>query len=115
MINNDFHIIGIATSEMENISNESFTSYLLRLEVERVGASKQKTTEIVVQIYGTNRAIDPKQQIMGKTIVVNGYIDSYLTKEQKIITKLIAQNIYVVDRDLNSGTYDKYDDIEVPF
>lgn len=102
MVNNEFHLVGVALSNFEDISNNQYKSYLLTLEVEKTNSS---TIEIVVQIYGTNRKINTNEVVLGKTVVINGYIDSFLSKENKILMKLIAQNIYIIDRDKNKGAY----------
>ena len=95
------------------MNNKQYKSYLLRVEVEKNGSKirENSTIELVVQIYASNKAINTRSSIIGKTICLNGYIDTYLTNEGKIIPKLIAQNIYVVDRDKNDGVYSYYSDV----
>ena len=96
MINNEFHCIGIATSNYTDIGNNRYKSYLLRVEIEKFGSKNGKNFEIEVQIYGTNEKVDTRVEVLGQQIAVNGYIDTYQTKEGPIIVKLVAQNVYVL-------------------
>ena len=96
MINNEFHLIGIATSNYQNIGNKRFKSCLLRVEVEKFGSKSGQSFELEVQIYGTNDAIDTDADILGEQIAINGYVDFYTTKEGATIVKLVAQRIYVL-------------------
>lgn len=96
MINNEFHCIGIATSNYTDIGNNRYKSYLLRVEIEKFGSKNGKNFEIEVQIYGTNEKVDTRVEVLGQQIAVNGYIDTYQTKEGTIIVKLVAQNVYVL-------------------
>ena len=102
MVNNEFHLIGTAISNFNDIGNGKFKSYLLRLEIEKFGSKSGNTFTIEVQIYGTNKAIDTRTEILGKQVAVNGYIDAFITKEGSLITKLVAQNIYVVGKVVNA-------------
>ena len=97
MINNEFHLIGIATSNYTDIGNGRYTSYLLRVEIEKFGAKAGKSFEIEVQIYGTNKKVDTSVEVLGCQVAINGYLDSFETKEGSLINKLVAQNVYVLD------------------
>lgn len=98
MINNEFHLIGVAISNFEFIGNDSFKVHSFRIEIEKFGAKAGSTFEIEVIVYGTNRAIDVNQDILGRQVVVNGYLDTYITKEEKrLIPKIIAQNLLVIE------------------
>lgn len=96
MVNNEFHIIGVATSNYQNIGNKDYKSYLLKVEVEKFGSKVGNSFEVEVQIYGTNKSVNVKEETLGRQVAVNGYVDSYLTKEGNRITKLVAQNVYVL-------------------
>ena len=98
MVNNEFHIIGIATSNYQDISNGTFVSHLFKIEVEKFGSKAGKTFELEAQVYGTNKAVDTKKEILGRTIALNGYLDSYTTKEGSTIVKMVAQNVMVLDK-----------------
>ena len=94
MINNEFLLIGICTTNFQNIGNGKWKSYILRLEIEKFGSSKGNSFEIEVQVYGNNKAVDTKRELLGTQVAVNGYIDNYITNEGHVITKLVAQRIY---------------------
>lgn len=98
MVNNEFHIIGIATSNYKNIGNDRFTSYILRVEVEKMGSKFGKNFELEIQVYGTNKAIDTDIDVLGKQVAICGYLDSYTTKDGSIVNKVIAQNVYVLEK-----------------
>ena len=98
MINNEFNLIGICTSNFQNISNNKWKSYVLKLEIEKFGSHSGNTFEIEVQIYGANTAIKTDVEMLGHQVAVNGYIDNYVTNEGRIITKLIAQRIYILGK-----------------
>lgn len=102
MVNNEFHLIGVAITDYENIGNKKFISYVLKVQVEKFGAQAGKSFIVEVQIYGTNRAVDVKKDVLGQLVAVNGYIDYYETKDGRIITKLVAQNVYVLDDSIRS-------------
>lgn len=102
MINNEFHLIGTAISNYNDISNGKYVSHLLRLEIEKFGSKAGNSFEIEVQIYGTNKAVDTSIDILGEQVAVNGYVDSFATKEGTIITKLVAQNVYVLSKNKNN-------------
>lgn len=98
MVNNEFHIIGIATSNYVNIGNDRFVSHLLRVEVEKFKTKGvAKSFELEIQVYGTNSAVDTSAEIIGHQVAINGYVDSYRTKDDTLIIKLVGQNVYVLD------------------
>jgi hypothetical protein len=98
MVNNEFHLIGIATSNFQQVGTGNFKSYLLRLELEKVGSKKGQTFELEVQVYGTNRSIDVNKYVLGFQVAINGYIDSFVNKDNILVTKVVAQNLMVLDK-----------------
>ena len=96
MVNNEFTVVGVAVSNYESIANSEFDSYLLRIEVEKLGIHRGKTFEVVVQIYANNHAVDLKENVLGKIVVVNGFLDTYTTKKGTALLKAVAQNVLVV-------------------
>ena len=103
MVNNEFHVIGVATSNYQDISNGTYISHLLKVEVEKFGSKAGKSFELEIQIYGTNKSINTKQEVLGKQVAINGYLDSYLTKEGSRITKMVAQNVFVFGKTSDKG------------
>lgn len=103
MVNNEFHVIGVATSNYQDISNGTYISHLLKVEVEKFGSKAGKSFELEIQIYGTNKSINTKQEVLGKQVAINGYLDSYLTKEGSRITKMVAQNVFVFGKHSDKG------------
>ena len=97
MVNNEFHIIGIATTNYQSIGNWKFKSYLLRVEVEKFGSNKGANFELEVQVYGTNKAVDVEEDMLGKQLAINGYIDTYATDKGTLVVKCVAQNVYVLE------------------
>ena len=98
MVNNEFHLIGIAVSNYVSVGNDKFKVHSFRIEVEKFGAKYGTAFEIEVVVYGTNRAIDTTREILGRQIAVNGYVDTFVTKEENhIFLKLVAQNILVIE------------------
>ncbi len=98
MVNNEFHIIGIATSNYEDISNGTFVSHLLKVEVEKFGSKTGKSFELEVQVYGTNRAVNTKIEVLGRMLAINGYLDSYRSKDGNAKLKIVAQNVMLIDK-----------------
>lgn len=98
MVNNEFHIIGIATSNFQQVGNGKFKSYLLRVELEKVGAKQGQTFELEVQVYGTNRSINTDKYVLGCQVAINGYIDSFVNKDNILVIKVVAQNLMVLDK-----------------
>lgn len=98
MVNNSFHLIGIATSNFQEVSSGHFKSYLLRVEVEKMGSKSGKNFELEIQVYGTNRAVDVSAYILGHQIAVSGYLDAFTNKDGGLTLKVVAQNIYVCDK-----------------
>lgn len=105
MINNEFHLIGVATSNYLDTSNGgNFHKYLFSVEVEVLGSKVGKTNRVDIEVYGTNRAVEISKNIMGKQVAVNGYIDSYYSeKTDKTFIKLVAQNVMVLDRSITTN------------
>lgn len=97
MINNEFNVIGVAVSNFEDITNDKYKSHLLRIEVEKLGSTRGRSFELVVQVYGSNNAIDTKFNIIGHLIACNGYLDCYSTDKGSIVLKAVANKIYVLD------------------
>ena len=95
MINNEFHLIGTAVSDFIEISNKRFTMYGLMVEVEKFGGNHFETEVIV---YNNNNRVDVKQRIYGQQIAVNGYIDTTTLPDNSIKTKLIVQNILILNK-----------------
>ena len=94
MINNEFLLIGICTTNYQYIGNGKWKSYLLKLEVEKFASKKGNAFEVEVQVYGNNTAVDTKMAMIGKQVAINGYIDSFMTNEGHVMVKLVAQRIY---------------------
>lgn len=94
MINNEFIVIGICTSNYQYIGNGKWKSYMLRIEVEKFSSKQGNSFEIEVQIYANNTAVDTSMEMIGRQVAVNGYLDSYETNEGKIFNKLVAQRVY---------------------
>ena len=98
MINNEFHVIGIATSNYQDIGNSRFSSFLLRIEVEKFNSKfGGKPFELEVQVYGTNKAVKTDVDVLGKLVAVNGYLDTYETEKGTLVIKCVAQNVYVLE------------------
>ena len=97
MVNNEFHLIGIATTNFQEVGNGKFKSYLLRVEVEKMGSKKGQNFELEVQVYGTNSAVNKTQSVVGCQVAINGYIDSYVNKDNQMVSKIVAQNVMVLD------------------
>ncbi len=98
MVNNEFHIIGTALTNFESISNDNYSSYLLRVEVEKMGSKIGNNFELVVQIYAANRAVDTNANVLGNLVAVNGYLDTFTTEKGSLLIKAIAQNVIVLNK-----------------
>ena len=99
MVNNEFHLIGIATSNFEKINKDSrskFIAWQFKIEIEKQKSKSGSNFEVTIIVYDTNRAINVDDQLIGKTIAVNGYIDSFATEKGMLVTKLVAQNLFVI-------------------
>ena len=94
MVNNEFNLIGICTSNYQYIGNGKWKSYLLRIEIEKFSSKQGNSFEIEVQIYANNKVVDTSMEMLGRQVAINGYVDSYETNEGKIVVKLIAQRVY---------------------
>jgi hypothetical protein len=93
MINNEFNIIGIATSEYEK---DNWDNYILRVEVEKMGSKEGNVFECEVKIYGNNRMVDTARKIQGEQVAVNGYVDFFTSKKGVSVLRLVAQRVYVL-------------------
>ena len=121
MINNEFLLIGICTTNFQYIGNGKWKSYLLKLEVEKFASKKGNAFEVEVQVYGNNNAVDTKLEMLGKQVAVNGYIDSFQTNEGHVMVKLVAQRIYPlgeqqikISNDVDTGTGEELDQEQLP-
>ena len=97
MINNEFHIIGVATSNFTNIGNGKYVSYILKVEVEKLTSKYGANFTLEVVVYESNNKVDVGISYLGKQVAVNGYLDSFQNKDGQIIPKIIAQNILILD------------------
>ena len=99
MVNNEFHLIGTAVTNFVNFSNlGGFAKYRLSVEIEVLGSKIGKVNRVDVEVYETNRAIQINQKLIGKQVAVNGYIDTFTnTKTNIVYTRLVAQNLLVLD------------------
>lgn len=93
MINNEFNVIGIATSEYER---DNWDNCTLKVEVEKMGSKEGNVFEVEVKVYGNNRMVDTQRLIMGEQVAVNGYIDYFVSKKGVPILRLVAQRVYVL-------------------
>lgn len=99
MVNNEFHVIGTAVSNYESVTDiKGFSSYLLRIEIERLGSKKGSSFEMVVQIYSSNKVVDIQENVIGKIVAVNGYLDGYTTQNGSLLTKAVVQNVIVLNK-----------------
>jgi len=96
MVNNSFDVIGICTSNFKDIGRGKYHSYLLRVEVEIFNSDKGNSFELEVQVYGTNKSVDVARDMLGEQVAITGYLDSYMTENGSLITKLVAQRIYIL-------------------
>lgn len=88
MLNNEFKLIGVVVEDYTEIGTEKFSKKSFSLEVDKKRGGPS-TLKIIV--YGTNSYIDTNTPILGKTVIVSGYIDSY-----KDFVSLIAQDMLIV-------------------
>ena len=95
MINNEFHLIGTAVSDFKEISRKRFAMYGLDVEVEKYNG---QTFETEVYVYSSNNKVDVKTKIYGQQIAVNGYIDVAKLPDNSQKTKLIVQNILILNK-----------------
>lgn len=98
MVNNDFHVFGIAVSNYQELHSGNYVSYTITVEVEKMNSKNGKNFELEFVVYGTNKAVDTQFDVMGHQVAVNGYLDSFTTKEGIRITKLVAQNVFILDK-----------------
>jgi len=95
MINNEFHVIGVCTSNPTNIGNKKFICYSMRIEVEKY---KGGVFTLEAIIYSTNHAIDVNQEYIGKQVALNGFVDSFIQDSGEVRLKLVAQNILILNK-----------------
>lgn len=109
MINNEFHLIGIAVSDFEKTitPDTNYEFHFFRLEVEKVGMRTGTTFEIDVLVYAANKKINITQKILGRQIAVNGFLDSYTNKQGLSYAKVIAQSILILDGNRAYNRYQK--------
>ena len=88
MINNEFRIIGTVISDFEMVPNsESFPKKQFVVEVE----SRKFPRQYKVIVHEKNGLIDTSTSLVGKVVIVTGYIDVY-----KDWLSLISQDLVVV-------------------
>jgi len=100
MVNNEFHIIGIATSNYEDVSTKTsnFKKWRFSVEIEKRGSKDGNTMFLNIDVYGTNRAINTNEEIIGRKIAVSGYLDSWLAKGADEPTmKVVAQSVMLLE------------------
>lgn len=121
MINNEFHIIGFATTDFIKSGSDSFRFFVLKVEVDCFGRNAGKTKTAIIQVLPTNKLIDVYQKVRGKQVIVEGYIDFY-TKDNENRNRCIAVNISVLGVGNKQDTITDYKEIqaqtnedEIPF
>lgn len=93
MLNNSFTLLGIAVSEYrEDEKSTKFPKKLIDIEVEKKGKSAGGVQQHTVVVYGTNRNVDTTRNLIGRKVIVEGFIDTY-----NGFVSLIAQDIIVLD------------------
>ena len=97
MINNNFSLIGYATSDFTNIGYKDLDIYSFSIEIEKLGSKVGNNFELEIQVYSTNNRINTSMKILGHQVCVNGYVDSY-RKDGNLYPKLVAQNVIILDR-----------------
>ena len=98
MVNNFVNVIGIAVTDFVDISNKRWQSHTFDIEVEKNGSKSGAVFTLPIQVYGSNTHIDTSKPILGRQVVVQGYLDSFQTKEGGHVVKLIAQSMYVLGK-----------------
>ena len=98
MVNNFVNVIGIAVTDFVDISNKRWQSHTFDIEVEKNGSKSGAVFTLPIQVYGSNTHIDTSKSILGRQVVVQGYLDSFQTKEGGHAVKLIAQSMYVLGK-----------------
>lgn len=98
MVNNFVNVIGIAVTDFVDISNKRWQSHTFDIEVEKNGSKSGAVFTLPIQVYGSNTHIDTSKSILGRQVVVQGYLDSFQTKEGGHVVKLIAQSMYVLGK-----------------
>lgn len=107
MINNEFHLIGVAVSDFEKTiqAETNYEFHTFKLEVEKVGSKTGLTFEIDILVYAANKKIKTNQKILGRQIAVNGFLDAYNNNKGQSFAKVIAQSILILD---GSRAYNRY-------
>ena len=108
MVNNDFRIMGIATTDFTEITSSTFVQYVVIVEVEKMGSRVGNHFKIPVVFYSTNKAVDFKAELKGKNVCIVGYCDSF-NKDNYLQIKLVGQNVYLLDtnsiKDIQDNDY----------
>ena len=112
MINNEFHLIGYAISNFIKGGSQTFTYYTLKIEIDCYGKRSGQTKIAYVHVLPTNKVIDIYQQVRGKQVIVEGYIDFY-TKDNITNVRCVANNISVLGND-NRGDFVANQNEQVP-
>ena len=89
MLNNEFRLIGTVVSDYEKGGTENFVKYTFNLEVEK--RNKKEPSVYLITVFESNKSIDVKNRLLGKQIILQGYLDEY-----KGNMKLVAQDIVVI-------------------
>ena len=96
MVNNDFHIIGTALTDLELISDKTkYKLYILKVEVEKIANSEPFVLPIT--FISSNRMVDFNGEYQGKMVAVNGYLDVDITKKNPL-PRFIGQRIFILEK-----------------
>ena len=87
MLNNEFRLIGTVVSEYEKFGSENFPKYSLNIEVEK--RKKGQTATYKVIVYEKNFAVDVTKSVIGKQVIVSGYIDAFRDTNQLIMQDMV--------------------------
>jgi len=101
MITNDFHIIGYAVSDITRYEENGYTKNKLTIELEKTNGTPY---ELDVLVNTNNSSIDMNANYLGHIVVANGFVDGFKCKNGTVLTKLIAQNIYILDKNKTNTT-----------
>lgn len=99
MVNNDFRIIGTATTDFQKVVNkENFTVYYLNVEVEKLGSNVGSKIMVKVKFYNTNKAVNFYSNVRGHLVAVSGYLDMWFDKDkQSYETIPVGINVFLLD------------------
>lgn len=99
MVNNDFRIIGTATTDFtESKNDKSFCVYYLVVEIEKLGSNVGSKATIKVKFYNTNKAVNFYSKIRGHLVAVSGYLDSFYDKEKHTYEiQVVGTNVFLLD------------------